>query len=277
MELGVYSLVTPDYPAREAAALIADVGYTGIEWTVDYPNALWDGQSNWHIDTGDLERSAREAREAAEACGLRTVALGTRCGCFDAAQVRLGLRVAGMVGAGAIRVHAPDYDGSTHCRELMERAREAFAALQEEARRSGVRVWTEIHNGRLCPSASAARRLLEGLDPEWIGVIFDPGNMVREGMEAWRMGVELLGPYLQHVHVKDAGWFRGDDGRWRTENMSLEEGMVEWPELIDALRSVDYEGFLNIEDFRGGYMNVSEELPTRRKLQEDYDYLSGLL
>ncbi|MFO8007919.1 MAG: sugar phosphate isomerase/epimerase family protein [Candidatus Brocadiia bacterium] len=276
MELGVYSLVTPDYRIREAAELVAEVGFTGIEWTLDYPNALWDGESNWHLDSGNLEESAAAAREAAEANGLTAVAIGARCGCFDPDQVAVAMRAAQLAGAKGVRVHAPGYDGSEPYEELFERARQAYAALEPKARETGVKVWAEIHHGRIIPSASAARRLLDGLDPDWIGVIYDPGNMINEGMENWRMGVDMLGPYLQHVHVKDCGWFRGEDG-WQTRNMTLDEGMADWEGIIGALKDAGYEGFLHLEDFRSGYASVSDDLPTRQLLEEDYDYLTALL
>ncbi|GIX08239.1 MAG: hypothetical protein KatS3mg115_2642 [Candidatus Poribacteria bacterium] len=44
--------------------------------------------------------------------------------------------------------------------------------------------------------------------PEQVGVIHDAGNMVHEGFENYQMGCELLGPYLAHVHVKNAAWVR---------------------------------------------------------------------
>ncbi len=277
MQLGVYSLVTPDYPTEEAAALIAEVGYTGVEWTVDYKNALWDGESNWHIDSGDLEESARLAREASERHGLSIVSLGTRCTCTDLDGVRLCMRVAREVGAPAIRVMASGYDGSRHYDRLLSRARKGYAEVEEEARRTGVKALVEIHNGLICPSAAATRRLLDGLDPQWVGVIFDPGNMIREGMENWQMALEMLGPYLATVHVKNGGWLRGEDGKWAVREMSLAEGMVDWPAVIAGLRKVGYDGWLDIEDFRGGWAKASEEFPTRWKLEEDFEYMSGLV
>ncbi len=277
MKLGVYSLVTPDYDIEGAAELVADLGYSGIEWTMDYPNALWDGHSKWHLSTDDPEGTGRRAREAAQAAGLVTVGLGPRCDCFQAGLARQALEAAELVGARGIRVHAPAYDGSVPCNELLGRAREALAALEDDARRTGVNVWVEIHNGRFSASASATRRLLEGFSPDWIGAILDPGNMIREGMENWRMGVEALGPYVQHVHVKDCGWFRAEDGTWSTRNMSLAEGMVDWPQVVEALGSIGYQGFLNMEDFRTGYASVSPELPTREMLRQDIEYLRPLL
>jgi len=277
MQLGVYSLVTPDYRTEEAAELIAEIGYTGVEWTVDYQRAHWDGKSNWHIDSGNLKESARIAREASEKNGLTIVSLGTRFNCLELDRVRHGFRIAQEVGAPSMRVMAPGYDGSTHYDELLARARECYATIQEEAERFGVQALVEIHNGLICPSAAATRRLVDGLDPRWIGVIFDPGNMIREGMENWKMAVEMLGPYLATVHVKDAGWLRNAEGRWTCDNMGLEEGMVDWPAVIEALRSVGYDGWLDVEDFRGGWAQASEEFPTRWKLEQDFAYLSGLL
>jgi sugar phosphate isomerase/epimerase len=277
MQLGVYSLVTPDYKTEEAAALIAEVGYSGVEWTVDYQNALWDGKSNWHIDSSNLGQSSRAARKASDRNGLTIVSLGTRCTCTDLDGVRLCMKVACEVGAPAIRVMASGYDGSRHYDDLLAKAREGYAAVQEEAQRTGVKALVEIHNGLICPSAAATRRMLDGLDPQRVGVIFDPGNMIREGMERWQMALEMLGPYLATVHVKNGGWLRGADGKWATREMGLAEGMVDWPAVIAALRKVGYDGWLDVEDFRGGWAKASEEFPTRRKLEEDFEYLSGLI
>lgn len=276
MKLAVYSLITPDYRVQEAAELIAEIGYDGVEWTVDYTNAMWDGESNWHIDTGNLEESAQAARDAADSCGLEVTGLGTRCNCFDLDGVRTCMKVAQIVGAPAIRVAAPGYDGSTPFPELFDRARDAYAEIQTVAADHGVKAAIETHNGLISPSASAARRLLEGLDPEWIGVLHDPGNMVREGMENWKMGIEMLAPYIAEVHVKDLAWFR-DDGEWHCDLTPLGEGMVDWPAVVGALREVGYDGYLTDENFLPGWCQVSEELPTRQLLEQDYRFLRSLL
>ncbi|MFW6188842.1 MAG: sugar phosphate isomerase/epimerase family protein [Planctomycetota bacterium] len=277
MELSVYSLSAPDYDIPAAAELLADIGYTGVEWTVDYQNALWDGQSNWHIDTTRLAESARAAWKACAEHGLSIVALGARCTLTDVDDVRRHMNVAGEVGSPAIRVHGPGYDGSEHIDTLVARARGALERIENLSRSTGVKALIEIHNGRIVASASGTRRVVDGFDPECVGVIFDPGNMVREGVENWQMGAELLADWIADVHVKNCGWFRGEDGEWSTRDMALDEGLVDWAAVIGALKSVGYDGFLSIEDFRPGYAQASEEFPTRRKLQEDYDYLSGLL
>lgn len=277
MKLGVYSLVTPDYRIEPAAELIADIGYTGVEWTLDYGNAVWNSEEKWHVTTDDLEGSVAAVKAATSKYGLANLGLGARVDCLAPEAVRRALEITAMVGGQGVRVHAASYNGQEHVDTLVQKSREGLEAAIPFARETGVKIWIEIHNGRIVASASGTRRLLEGLDPACVGAIFDPGNMVREGMENWQMGCELLGPYLQHVHVKNCVYVRGDDGKWRYDNASLPDGLVDWPAVIAGLKSVGYEGYLNIEDFRGGYGKTPEGITTRQKLQEDYDYLVSLL
>jgi sugar phosphate isomerase/epimerase len=277
MKLGVYSLVAPDYEIEPAAELIADIGYTGVEWTLDYGNAVWDESQKWHISTEKLDETVEAANAATAERGLTTLGLGARTDCFDPGAVRQALEICARMGGEGVRVHAAGYGGDTHIDKLMEQSRAAFKKLLPVARDTGVKIWVELHNGRIVASASATRRLLEGMDPDCIGAILDPGNMLREGMENWQMGCELLGPYLQHVHVKNYVPVQDDAGNWQYTSSSLEEGLVDWEAVVAALKSVGYQGYLNIEDFRGGYGARPEGITTRDKLQEDYDYLSNLL
>ena len=59
--------------------------------------------------------------------------------------------------------------------------------------RHGVRALVEIHMGTIVPSASAAAQFCSRFDPRHVGVIHDAGNMVFEGFERYRMGLEVLG------------------------------------------------------------------------------------
>ncbi len=79
-------------------------------------------------------------------------------------------------------------------------------------------------------------------------MLYDPGHMVHEGMEQYKLGIEMLRPYLHHVHAKNAGWVR-KDGKWVCENMSLQDGMVDWKAVFDALKEVGYDaqGYLEFD------------------------------
>ncbi len=85
-------------------------------------------------------------------------------------------------------------------------------------------------------------------------MIHDAGNMVFEGFEAYRMGLEVLGPYLAHVHLKNARWAETgarDDGSsgWAAGFAPLTAGSVDVPALFGALASVGYDGWVSFEDF----------------------------
>lgn len=277
MKLGVYSIVLPDYHREEAAAKVAEIGYTGIEWTVGYPDRVFDSGQQWHVSLEDLEEDAPRAREAAERYGLEIPSLGTSADTGDFEKIQRLMRGAVAMGAPMLRIGSAGYDGSTHYDELRETVIENYRTIEQMAADHGVKALIEIHSNTICPSASATMRILEHFDPEHLGAILDPGNMVIEGMESWRMAVEILGPYLAHVHAKNMSWVRDDEGEWTWENASLEDGIADFEAIIAALAEYDYQGYIDLEDFRGGYCVRPEGITTEQKLQEAYDYLSRLL
>jgi sugar phosphate isomerase/epimerase len=129
----------------------------------------------------------------------------------------------------------------------------------------------EIHHGTICPSASSAYRLVSHFDPEAIGVIYDPGNMVFEGFEDYRLGIELLGPYLAHVHIKNAAYTIPEKGGvWIPCWAPLEDGVVNFTWLFTALQEAGYDGWLSMEDF-------SEARPSGEELRHNYDFIQDTL
>lgn len=277
MKLGVYSIVLPDYHREDAAALVAAVGYSGIEWTVGYEDRVFNSGEQWHVSLDHLEDDAPRAREVAARYGLEIPSLGTYAESGDFEAIDRLMRGAAAMGAPMLRIGSARYDGSVPYGTLREQTVANWRTIEQMAAQHGVRALIELHANTICPSASSAMRILEGLDPAHVGVILDPGNMVIEGAERWRMAIEILGPYLAHVHAKNMAWVRGDDGRWAWENTSLADGIANFPEIVDTLGEYGYEGYLSLEDFRGGYCTRPVGITTEQKLREAYEYLSGLL
>jgi len=266
MKFGVYSIVVPDYPMEEAAQKIAEAGYTGVEWTVGYPKAVWDGESEWHVSESNLEDDAKKARDVAAKYGLDTPALGTRCQSDEFEKLERLMDAATIMNCDKIRVGSSSYDGKSDYNDLFKKVRKDLETVQKIARDKGVKAAIEIHGRTIAPSASAMHRLLEGFDPSCIGATVDPGNMIREGLENWKMGIEILGEYLIHFHVKDYGWFQDDSGKWQTQPMSFTEGIVDWHLILRTLKNIGYDGYLDLEDFRGGYCCKPQGITTEAKL-----------
>ena len=178
------------------------------------------------------------------------------------------MKAARAMGCPYVRVGAPRYDGTRNYNELYEETVENVRKIEGIAREEGVTALLEIHMGNIMPSAGLAHRIVSNFDPEHVGVIYDPGNMVYEGYEQWKMGMELLGHYLRHVHVKNSAWRMDAAGKWKAESAKLGEGIVDWRQVVSCLRAVGYDGYLSLEDF--------SKLDTATKLKQDLKFLKKL-
>ena len=125
------------------------------------------------------------------------------------------------------------------------------------------------------PSASACDALVRHFDPRQIGIIHDAGNMVYEGFENYRLGFEILGPYLAHVHLKNAQWTqvgtRADGSiEWKAGFAPISKGIVDMRRLLDTVRAVGYDGWVSFEDF-------STEVPLHQRIRDNINYIKSLL
>lgn len=253
MKLGVFTVMLPDLTPEEAALAIKAAGYDGVEWRVTHVPETRRGEppSFWGNNLCTFEPTMEEAERAkalTDEAGLAIPNLGTYIQVGDLKAVETAMQFAQLVGSPQFRVGAGALSGSY--RDSFEAARSFLAEVERLAERYGVRALIEIHHRTICPSASLAHRLVESFDPGAIGVIFDPGNMVYEGFEDYRLGLELLGPYLAHVHVKNAAYDRpAGGGVWQARWAPLEDGVVDFAQFFAALRSVGYDGWLVVEDF----------------------------
>lgn len=253
-------------PPEECIEQIAQAGFTGIEWGIADGYALTPSQA---------ERDAEKLGERTRQRGLEIVSVASGAGIEQPEQVRRMAEIAARLGASSMRVGMPSYTPTLSYREQMKRSAELLARAVEIARPLRVRLLIEAHFGFLCPSASLAARFLEPFAPADAGVIYDPANTVVEGGERWAVALELLGDYLNHVHAKNIQWIwtnldwkehPTDREHWQWQFVSLDRGMIEWDEMIAALRAVDYRGWISLEDF--------STRPLQQKLVEGRAFLS---
>lgn len=286
MKFSVFTASTPDWTPSQAASTLAEQGWDGIEWrivddrTEDGSSGFWAGnRSTWQY-TGIADRVGEIARTT-EAAGLEYSGIGGYQPVSDRAGVETMLRVTSELGARQVRVTMPWYrrererTGATYG-ELFDRTRADLQWAAGRAADLGVKALVELHHMTITPSASAALRLVDGLDPEHVGVIHDLGNLVIEGQEDHLAAFELLGPYLAHAHVKNARWVdtgetRADGSRiWRNEWAPLRDGQAPVSEYLDALRQHGYDGWVTIEDF-------STDLPLAERTADNLAYLRSLV
>ena len=87
------------------------------------------------------------------------------------------------------------------------------------------------------------KRLLRALPEGAIGVNLDPGNLMVNGFSPVE-AVQLLGPDVLHVHVKDAV---RDLAQGRGVEVPLGRGSVDFPTLLAILEEQGYRGYFTIE------------------------------
>jgi sugar phosphate isomerase/epimerase len=271
MKFSVFTVMMPEFTPEETAKVLGDLGYDGVEWRVEKvveraneKPSYW-GHNRSTVNLATIVKKASETRLLAESNGLEISCLATYLGVEQKEEIGRAMRAAKVMNCPYVRVGAPRYDGKRDYNRLYEETVRNVREVERLARDEGVMALLEIHMGNIMPSAGLAHRIVSNFDPKHVGVIYDPGNMVYEGYEQWRMGMELLGKYLCHVHVKNSAWRRDQSGDWRAESAKLEDGIVDWRKVIADLRSVGYNGYLSFEDFSEG--------DTLTKAKHDLDYL----
>jgi len=254
VRVGVFTVGLPNFTPEEGAREISKAGYEGVEWRVTHVAEEYRDEepSFWRNNLCTLEPTAEGAERAriiAEREALQTVGLGTYIEVEDLEATEEAMRFAKRAGAPQIRVGVGK-TGEASYADLFAASTEFLADVEALAREYGVKALVEIHHGTICPSASLAYRLVSRFDPATVGVIYDPGNMAREGFEDYRIGTEILGPYLAHVHLKNAGFDRPEGGgTWKARWTPLEDGVVDFGALFEALARIGYDGWLVVEDF----------------------------
>ena len=94
-----------------------------------------------------------------------------------------------------------------------------------------------------------------------VGVNFDPANMILYGKGDPIEAVKLLGPWIKHVHIKDAN-LTEVTGQWGSE-VPWGDGQLNADEFLRALKEIGYCGTLAIEreagDDRAGDIALAVE------------------
>ncbi|WP_426449791.1 sugar phosphate isomerase/epimerase family protein [Paenibacillus sp. S-38] len=265
MKLSVFTVVTPDLSPEELAQAAKEAGIEGIEWRYkEIPaEAREETPSFWRrnlcsIDPQSPEEALDRFAKAASGNGLQSIAVMPYLTPGDLEGTEKAMQAARRLGASAIRVGVPAYDRSKNYNDLFEEELRYLQGVEELARQYGVKGLVETHHHTIAPSAGLAHRLVSRFHPDFIGVLLDPGNMIHEGYENFRLGLELLGPYLAHVHVKNTGWRQGsrrENGTqsWHAYWAPVSGGIVDWKQVLADLAAAGYDGYLGLEDFSGTF------------------------
>ncbi|MBS7700755.1 MULTISPECIES: sugar phosphate isomerase/epimerase [unclassified Chelatococcus] len=280
MKFSLFTGSCPEWTPEEVATHCAAQGWDAVEFRIadQAPSAtpgFWAGNRATFPLSG-LEDNAARLVDVSGRVGLALSGLAPYVPLADHANAERVLRVAAQTGAKRVRFTSPKPAEDVSFDTLFTKARADLEVLQEIARPLGAQVVVQIHHGNIVSTASCARRLVEGLDPRAVAVMHDLGNTTiegREGLLSLKMGLEILGPYLAHVHIKNAVWQAagtGEDGvvQWKWAWATLRKGMGDVKAYFRALKAVGYDGWVTLEEF-------TTELPLEERLADDLAFLKS--
>jgi sugar phosphate isomerase/epimerase len=265
--------------------LIKSLGYDGVQpRIVPRESAVFDPArpfNPWGNNKGGIPEDAFFADPAAALkpatdIGLQITSVASYTSVADMRRAVAMVGACGKAGIRNVRVGSLPMpkDARFDAGAFLDRSRGAYMELVSEARKVGVRPCLELHMGTIHPGASGVMALLRGIPPQDAGVLYDPANMIADGWEVPRVALNVLGPYLAEVHVKNSRWVADATvngvTRWKVVPADLENGCVNWVEVVEQLKAHGYDGWLVEEGHTAGR-------ESHLRLKMAFDLLSGLI
>ncbi len=264
MKVSATTVMLPHLDMRETADLLSGLGFDGAEWRCrplppgvrDQPYSPWGNVKN-DLSPDNLAVRGEELKAVSAEYRLQIACLATAMPATDLVHVRQVAEACARWELPMFRVGAPRaYDRAEDYHVLLDDTIRAFEAALQVTREYGVRIILEIHRGTVACSASQAYLVVRNFDPKDIGVIFDIANMSSgEGYEPFKMGLDLLGDYVAHVHAgggRPVGGERDSRGQaaWTWETCDLADSITDVAQFCGDLKARSYQGFVSVEDFR---------------------------
>ncbi len=258
MKKGINRWCLPPTMETEAVFRLASkVGFAGVELNLEEVEPGNDGprpETMARIGLDAPDPAVAELRRKAGQVGLELPSLSS--GLFwrypptsDDRSVRekalaigeRAIHVASLLGANTILVVPGVVTADVSYRDAYDRARGFLRELAPSAERAGVSIGVEnVWNKFLLSPLEFAHFVDEVASPA-VGAYLDLGNVLIFGFpHHW---VEILGPRIRKVHVKD---FRTDVGN-RFGFAHLLHGDLDWPRAISALRAIGYDDYITTE------------------------------
>lgn len=128
--------------------------------------------------------------------------------------------------------------------EVMKRMR----AMTELAEQENVILLHENEKGIYGDIAPRCADILKTVNSPNLRAVFDPANFVQCGQATYPEAYELIEPYLEYMHIKDAL----SDGSVVPAGMG--EGHV--GEILSSLAAKGYNGFLSLEPHLGSFTGL---------------------
>lgn len=168
---------------------------------------------------------------------------GTRMAAI--AEFEQAIRVAAALGARTVRVlagfevPAHEWDGA------LALLADSLRRLGDYGAERGVALNIENHDGSMAVNAVRTMEVWRAVGHPNVGVIYDPANLIRDGMEDFPESLEIQAEAIRLVHVKD--YIFSPEYPNNRRAMPIGDGVIPWMEILGGLQRIGYDGDLSVE------------------------------
>jgi sugar phosphate isomerase/epimerase len=150
----------------------------------------------------------------------------------------------------------------------------------DEAKERGIRLAHQAHDASMFETVVGSLEVLKKVGRENFGLIYEPANWMIADEDYGRAAIERIRDYIFNVYVQNhlitpdgsASVNTWKKGPVRLNHIGLwEQGGVRFEEVFEALRGIEYEGYVTVHQAFEGIMSVDEAA------KKSADYLRTLV
>lgn len=224
--IAIFEKVFEGLNYEELADAMVAIGADGVEATI---------RPGGHVEPAVAEVEVPKMEQAMRARGKRIVIAATHIRSIDEPHTEKLLRIFRSLDIKHYRMGHYYLDASKPLKPQVVNYAAQARDLADMNKEFGIQGLYQNHAGARFLGALVwdIAYLLDGIDPDGLGVAFDLRHMRADTGTSWRTAVQLAKPHIRSIYVKDAAW----DGP-RTDKLidvPVDQGFVT-EEIFDHVR-----------------------------------------
>jgi len=242
--LHLFTKVLQWAPLADLPGMVQDMGFVGIDIAV---------RSNGHFTVEELKDKLPRLVAGSKQLGMNVPILTTELTGDNLQEMEKFLQVLSGEGVRHYRLGWLKYT-SPNVQEELKAYNSRFKKLADLHAQYGVQGHYQNHAGSgVGGSVWELLFLLEGIDPQHIGVQYDLRHAVVEGYRSWENGFQVIKNRITTIDVKDFKW-QESNGKDVPVTVPLGKGNVDFSKLISSrpFQSPDVPKILHVEYSLGG-------------------------
>jgi sugar phosphate isomerase/epimerase len=222
---------------EKMAKTAKDVGYDGVDLTV---------RPNGHVLPERVKEDLPRAIQSIKNAGLLADRITTAITRADDPLSIDILETASKLGVINYRMGWFDYDKSISVQQNLENYNKELVKFEKLNKKLGLKAAYQNHAGEMVGGPVwDVGLILEGIDPEYVGMRYDIRHATVEGGTSWPVGLKFLANKINSFDIKDFIW-KETDGNWAPFNIQLGDGMVDFNRYFELINGFNIKGDFTI-------------------------------